>query len=151
MKGGGRVLLIGAGPFKASPMSFQVAAAGRVIGNQATVLAEHPVFAGFPHEGFCDWQFYDLLNGSSAVLFDDPAIPFEPILEVASSYKLLKKQAAIFELGVGSGSLLVCSLNVRSDDPAGRYLLRNLIKYAASPDFKPTTKVRPESLQATLK
>jgi hypothetical protein len=151
MKSGGRVLLLGSAPFKTAPTSFQVAAAGRVIGNQATVIAEHPIFSEFPHEGFCDWQFYQMLNDGNAIVFDDPRIPFEPVLEIASSYKLLKKQAAIFELAVGNGALLVCSLNLNADDPAGRYLMYKLVKYGSGGQFKPRNQVGPDVLEPMLK
>jgi beta-galactosidase len=151
MKTGGRELLLGPGPFPNSPMSFQVAAAGRVIGNQATIITNHPVFDGFPHDGYCDWQFYQLLSNAAAVVFEDSAVPFDPILEVASSYKLIKKQAAIFELAVGDGALLVCSLNVNGDDPAARHLLSNLIKYACGDGFKPKHAVDPQVLTRSRK
>jgi hypothetical protein len=151
MKTGGRMLLLGPGPFQNSPMSFQAAAAGRVIGNHATIISSHPVFADFPHDGYCDWQFYNLLSNSAAVVFEDAAIPFDPILEVASSYKLIKKQAAVFELAVGDGALLVCSLNVTDDDPAARHLLANLIKYASSDAFAPKNAVNPQVLTRARK
>src|SRR5207248_9665822 len=48
-------------------------------------LPIYPLFSGFGHDGFCDWQFYQMLNDSHVVEFDDKRIPFEPILEVASS------------------------------------------------------------------
>jgi len=143
---GGRVLLLGPGPFASAPTTFQIAPAGRVVGNLATVIAEHPLFCEFPHDGFCDWQFYCLLNDGSAVLFQDERVPFDPILEVASSYKLLRKQGAIFELRVGAGALLVCSLNIGPDDPAGRCLLHHLIRYASGDEFQPQKSIVPEIL-----
>jgi hypothetical protein len=89
-----------------------------------------------------------MLSDGAAVVFDDPRIPFQPIIEVASSYKLLKKQAAIFELGVGEGGLLVCSLNLKSTDPAGQFLRYRLIEYVSGDGFRPSAKVGPELLHA---
>jgi hypothetical protein len=135
---GGRVLLLGHEPFPALPVSFQPACAGRALGNMATAVADHPLMRGFPHDGYCDWQFLHLMEHGAAVVFDDLATPFEPIVEMVSSYKVIRKQAALFECNVGKCRLLVCSFNLdKKDDPATAYLVRRLLGYAAGDAFRP--------------
>ncbi|MBI2844448.1 MAG: hypothetical protein HYX78_13720, partial [Armatimonadetes bacterium] len=114
---GDKVVLLGEGPFPALPTSFDPCPTGRAVGNLATVIADHPALGAFPHEGWCDWQFYPMLTEAGAVVFDDPNLPFNPILEVVSSYKLVRKQANLFELKVGEGKLLVCTMNFDVADP----------------------------------
>jgi hypothetical protein len=137
LDGGGRVLLLGYGPFPMLPTSFQMSVTGRVRGNLATVIQDHPLMRRFPHDGYCDWQFHSMLEGGSAVNFNELAAPFDPIIEVVSSFKLVIKQATLFEWGVGEGRLLVSTMNVDLSVPANAYLLDVMIEYTRSKDFKP--------------
>ena len=137
LKAGAPIVLLGPGPFAALPTSFQPSCAGRANGNLATVIADHPLLNRFPNNGWCDWQFAPLLEGGSAVVFNQLDAPFLPMLEVVSSFKTIRKQGAIFEYNVGDGRLLVCTLNLPEDDPAAQWLKAALAKYAASAQFRP--------------
>jgi len=150
LDGGGRVVLLGAGPFPTLPTTFQIGTPGRASGNLATVIADHALLAGFPHDGYCDWQFARMLEGGSAVVFDDISLPFDPIVEVVSSYKMIHKQACMFEVGVGRGKLLVCTLLLDPADPAGRCMLDSITDYTHGPDFKPRASVSSETIAALL-
>ena len=141
MSEGGRILLLGSGPFPALLTTFQLMTGGRVDGNCATVIYDHPLTRQFPQEGFCDWQFYSMLEGGEAVVFNNLDIPFDPILEVVSSYKLIRRQAGIFELAVGKGGLLVCALNMHNNEPGTVSLYNSMIRYLSSDEFRPKTAV----------
>lgn len=147
---GGRGILIGSKPFPSLPTSFQLAITGRVQGNLATVIEDHPIMNDFPHEGFCDWQFYNMMEGGEAVLFNDLEIPFTPIIEVVSSFKMIRKQASLFELGVGKGKLLVCTLNLTETDPASKYLLQRMISYVKSDKFIPEVTIEANELRKLM-
>ena len=144
---GERMLLLGPGPFPSKVTLFQIACAGRTEGNLATCLHDHPVTRQLPHRGFCDWNFQPMLNQGEAVQFDDLPTPFDPIVEVVSSFKDARKQAALFELRVGRGRLLVCSLGLSPDDPAAAHLLQQCIRYASSPAFDPAASLEPSLLR----
>lgn len=159
MQEGKDVLLLGAEPFRSLPTTFQMALAGRTSGNLATVIHDHPVLKDLPHEGFCGWQFRRLLENGNAVCFEDDSVPFDPIIELASTHKYAIREAALFEFRVLNGRLLVCSLcfdNVsrggvsktewgdprihtkfEKDDPAALWLKNRLIAYAQSAEFDP--------------
>lgn len=143
---GGRGILLGSRPFPALPTSFQLSVTGRVQGNLSTVIEDHPLMKTFPHEGFCDWQFYNMLEGGEAVVFNGLDLPFKPILEMVSSFKLLRKQACIFEICVGKGRLLVSSLNLEETDPAAMFLLNQMLDYAGSDQFRPENAVPLEEI-----
>ena len=118
MERGERVLLLGAGPFKSLPTTYRIGMAGRTSGNYATVVkAGHPALGGFPHDGFCGWQFRRLMEGGRAVQLE-AGVPFDPVIDVASSVKFPIRQAALFEYRVGDGRLLVCSFAFADGDPA---------------------------------
>jgi beta-galactosidase len=148
---GDRVVLLGSKPLSAREMNFQISVAGRPHGNFATVIAKHPLMAQFPHDGYCDWQFYPMLTGAAAVQFDVMPEAIDPIVEIVSSYKRIRRQAVVFEWRVGKGRLLVCSLRLPDSDPAARYFRGRMIDYAASALFQPHITVAPEQLMRLLR
>lgn len=148
LKDGKDVLLFGAEPFVSLPTTFRIALAGRTSGNLATVVRDHRALGAMPHEGFCGWQFGELLEGGKAVCFETDAVPFDPIIEVVSTHKYAVRQAALFEFRVMNGRLLVCSFNVKDTDPAGRWLRSQLISYAKSGAFEPKDSLHEAGLTA---
>ena len=90
-----------------------------------------------PHDGFCGWQFNQLLEGGDAVCFTNDNVPFDPIIEVATTHKYFIRQSAMFEFNVFSGKLLVCTFNFRENDPAASYLKSKILSYAESDLFSP--------------
>ncbi len=148
LEAGKNVLLLGTEPFVSLPASFQMALAGRTSGNLATVIADHPAVEKLPHEGFCGWQFRELLEGGAAVCFETDAVAFDPVIEVVSTHKNAVRQAALFEYAALNGKLLVCTLHFSRKDPAACWLKQQLIRYAGSDAFAPRHAVSAEQLQA---
>jgi len=100
----------------------------------------------FPHEGLCDWQFYSMLEGGTAVVFNDLDIPFDPIIDIASSFKLIYLQSPLFELAIDKGKLLICTLNLDPRDISAKYLLDRILIYAQSEEFAPRNSIKTEDL-----
>ena len=147
---GERVLLLGKGPFKSLRTSFRIGLAGRTSGHYATIIKPgHPALEGMPHEGFCGWQFRRLMQNGAAVQLE-AGVPFDPIIEVASSDKYLIRQAMLFEYKVGEGRLLVCSFAFGANDPAAAWLKARLEAYAASDAFNPKQSLTLEQLRAVI-
>ena len=128
---------------------MRIALAGRNEGDLATVINEHASIDGFAHEGFCSWQFTDMLEGGSSVIFGD-GVPFDPIIEVVSTHKYAVRQAALFEFSALGGKLMVCSLNLDADEPAAKCLLAKLIAYVASDAFDPINTVNEDQLNILM-
>jgi hypothetical protein len=142
LENGGRVILFGTGGLPHRAVEHQIILAGRVRGNLATVINDHPILRGFPHDGWASWQFDNLFNNSAAIVFNDLEVPFDPIIEVVSTYKLVRKQANLFEARVGKGRLLVCTMNMTGDDPGTAFLKDAILRYAADDfRFRPTVKM----------
>ncbi len=148
---GQNTLVLGSSPFAALPLSFRKMMAGRTVGNTATVVYDHPILRGFPHDGWCDLQFYPLMHDASAVVFDDDMpLPFDPIIEVVSSYKIIFKQAALFEFSIGRGRVVVCTLNLSGDDPAQRALLAGIHRYLRNGNYRPCASLTPDTAAILL-
>ena len=150
LKGGEDVVLLGHGPFPALVSTYRIALAGRTRGNLATVINEHPILADLPHEDFCSWQFRTLLEGAYPVAFVGEEVPFDPIIEVVSTHKNVIRQAALFELSVCSGRLIVCGFNFDESDPCALWLKSEIIKYAKSDAFNPKNKVGEREIRALM-
>ena len=148
---GERLVLMGSGGLPSLPTTYQIMTGGRPVGNNATVLYDHPILRGFPHQGFCDWQFYSMMQGGEAVVFEEPEIPFVPIAEIVSGYKLIRKQASLFEWQVGEGLLVVCTFRMNESDPAAVYLREQILRYAASETAPAGEKVSPETLRRLIR
>jgi len=150
MEAGETVVLFGAGPFRYLPATFQCGLPGRTAGNAATVIkTDHPALGDFPHEGFCGWQFRHLMENAKAVQLE-AGIPFDPVIDVASSVKVPVKQSFLFEYTVGRGRLLVCSLHFTDDDPAASYLRSQIVSYAVSKKFNPSVRLTQQQLHAVI-
>jgi hypothetical protein len=150
MAAGEKVLLLGKGPFKALSSTYRIALAGRPSGDLATVIkADHPALEGMPHEGFCGWQFRRLMEGGHSVQLE-AGVPFDPIIDVASSAKYVIRQSSLFEYRIGEGRLLVCSFKFNDADPAAKWFKERLVCYAASDRFAPRCSLSPEQLAAVI-
>ena len=147
---GKKVLLLGSEPFVSLPTTFRIALAGRCSGNLATVISDHPIFEDMPHDGFCGWQFGNLMEKGNAVCFECENVPFNPIVEVVSTHKFAIKQSALFEFDAMGGKLLVCSFNFNENDPAANWLKNKLVSYMNSDKFSPADSMDANQLDALI-
>ena len=101
-----------------------------------------------PNDGFCGWQFWEMIEGGKAISFETDKVPFNPIIEVVSTHKYAIKQAALFEFNVGEGKLLVCSLKLKDSDPAAVWFKNELISYASGDSFNHECTITADELRA---
>lgn len=138
VEAGASALVLNPFDMKITPLSYTKMLAGRTIGNTATVVYDHPALNGFPHEGWCDLQFFTSFEGACSVVFDeDMPLTFQPIIEIVSSYKMIFKQAALFEFAYGKGKIMVCTLQINGSAPAQLALKHSIITYMNSKNFQP--------------
>jgi hypothetical protein len=147
---GERFLIYGAEPFDHEAASFQISLAGRTNGHLATAINKHPLTDVFLHNGFLDERFEAALNGAKAVILDSPELPFEPIIEIATSYKNAHREALLFEYRVGNGKLMICSLNLSDKDPLSLFLKAEIERYTESERFEPKISLTIDQLSKIL-
>ena len=126
------------------------------IRSTGTFIEDHPALDGFPHDGFCAYQFYRLF-GDAVEALDitergsvereklTPIVwglcgDYDPALksdwsQPRNRWKLYR-HGILCEGRVGSGRVLVCCLRVldgvRNGQPEAGYLLDCLVDYALS-------------------
>ena len=109
----------------------------------------HPALANFPTDSHADWQWWDLLKNSCSLILDSTPPEFKPVVQMIDTYGRNHKLGNLLEAQVGTGRLMVCSIDL-SSDLANRIvaaqLRRSLVDYIASPQFAP----RQELMVATL-
>ena len=139
--GGGDVLLLGSTPFPANQTRYQMGVAGRAHMNLATVIKDHASLAYIPHDGWCDWQFQQLLEGGECVEFNKFPVEFDPIVEVVSSYKYIRLQSSMWEAQTEGGRLFAVSFHLNPEDPATEALLDGVLEYVQSEEFQPKVRM----------
>ena len=99
----------------------------------------HPVFKDFPTGNFADWQWWDILNNSTAMELNGIE-ELTPIIQSIDSYETNSKLGIAFEANVGKGSLFVLAVDIDKEigqRPATAQLLHSVINYMNSADFTP--------------
>ena len=156
LEGGGRVLLLAErSSFERSGESTFFPASGGALG---TLISDHPALKGFPSEGFCDLQFFNLLEGAYAYPLDEWPKEMVPIVGgirttagFLSKAKNLSRVGYVFEAKVGKGKLLVSTLRIRDNFdeayPEAISLFDHLLRYATSQGFEPQFEITQERLR----
>ena len=150
--GGGKVILITPGnayPCTIIETHFQSrwpnSAEGANI--NATIIRDHPLFADFPHDGYCDYQFYNLIGaGGRGIAFRVPD-DVRPIVEV---FHTESRAAYLFEAGVGKGKLLATTFRLADTlgvFPESAYLFSLLLRYADGTIFLPQAQLTPDDIE----
>jgi F5/8 type C domain/Glycosyl hydrolases family 2, sugar binding domain len=111
-------------------------------GTQGLLIdSKHPALADFPTDRHTDWQWWELTRTSTAMAIDAAQPRVTPIVQFIDNFARNSTPAAVFEVAVGKGKLLVCTLDITSDlkaRPVARQLRDSLIAYAASDRFRPS-------------
>jgi hypothetical protein len=114
----------------------------------------HPVFAGFPNEGYSDYQWWEVVTGSQAMVMNDFPAGFRPLVHHIDDWFTNRKLRLLFETKVGNGKLIVCSADITSDldkrHAAGQFR-RSIEQYMASDKFNPVVELNLELIKDLLK
>ena len=158
LRDGGRVWLMAErGQTQARSEVAFFPAAGGALG---TMLRDHPALLGFPHEGFADLQFYNLMDGAVPLPLDrwkglQPIVGgIRTTAGFLSKSKDLSRVGYVFEVKVGTGRLLVTTLRFREhfDEayPEAISLFDRLLRYVTSAAFAPATEASTDELKILL-
>ena len=150
LSSGKSLVALGKTPFVTNPTDFQISVAGRTGGNLATVINNHPLTQELSHEGFCSWQFCQLMKDGAAVCFADNNMQFEPIIEMVSTHKCFVKQAAMFEFKALGGKMFVCSFAFHENDPCAMWLKDQILKYVQGIEFAPAVEYAETELESLI-
>lgn len=151
LEAGGRVFLLDPEPvFQVEKTNFRLSSWDGG-GPSGTIFdPNHPALSAMPSEGWCDLQFYTLIQGSKAVTLDSLPAKVRPLVRCIDRPTRLANRAYLFEVAVGRGKLLVSGFNfaraLSDDDPGAVFFFDQLIRYALGPGFVPEASLRTDAL-----
>ncbi|MGP8260851.1 MAG: sugar-binding domain-containing protein [Acidobacteriaceae bacterium] len=103
--------------------------------------ANHPALAGFPTESNCDWQWIDLAGDARALNLDALPAALQPIVQPIDDWNRNWKLGLLYECSVGSGKLLVCSIDLTTARKGAPSLRQSILDYMASEAFHPKVEI----------
>jgi Glycosyl hydrolases family 2, TIM barrel domain/Glycosyl hydrolases family 2 len=116
----------------------------------AMIDAQAPVFADFPTDPWTNWQWWELLHRSFAINLEDVPVKMAMPFRFVDKFNRNALPAAIFEARVGSGKLLVCTLDISNHLATrivARQLRRSILDYMSGNRFQPSAQLSPAELR----
>jgi len=101
---------------------------------------KHPVFKDFPTEAHSNWQWWDPVSHSQAMILDSFSAKLKPLIQPIDTWFENRRLALLFESKTGGGKLVVCSIdlkNITDDRPVSKQLLLSILNYMNSKSFNP--------------
>ena len=105
---------------------------------------KHPVFKDFPTEDHSNWQWWDPVSHSQAMILDSFPAKLKPLIQPIDTWFENRRLALLFESKTGGGKLVVCSIdlkNITDDRPVSKQLLLSILNYMNSKSFNPRVEV----------
>ncbi len=110
---------------------------------------EHPALSEFPTEYHSNWQWWDAMSHSNAIVLDEFSPELKPIVRVIDDWFKNRRLALVFEAKVGKGKLIVSGIDLHTnlkDRPEAQQILYSLKKYMASDHFDPEVELDAKSI-----
>jgi hypothetical protein len=105
---------------------------------------KHPLFKDFPTEYHSNWQWWDPLSHSQAMILDGFPANLKPIIQPIDTWFENRRLALAFETKTGGGKLMVCSIDMSgslNDRIVTKQLKLALLNYMNSEAFCPVNEV----------
>ncbi len=115
---------------------------------------EHPVFAHFPTDSHSDWQWWELIHGSAAMVLDKLPPKLRPLIQPIDTWFENRRLGLLFEARLLGGKLMVCSMELGSDLDrriVARQMRHSVLTYMAGESFDPKHDVTPDQVRALLR
>jgi len=105
---------------------------------------EHPVFNEFPTEYHSNWQWWDPVTHSQAMILNDFPADLRPLIQPIDTWFENRRLALAFEGKAGRGKLVVCSIDledITEERIVSKQLLFSVLKYMNSNKFNPRNEI----------
>ncbi|MEO8414954.1 MAG: sugar-binding domain-containing protein [Ginsengibacter sp.] len=115
---------------------------------------ENPALKEFPTQYHSNYQWWDAMSHSDAILLDSVAKNIKPIVRVIDDWYSAKPLGLLFECKVGKGRLLFAGIDLISDKesrPEAKQLLQSLATYMEGDQFRPSITVSMAKIESLFK
>ena len=109
----------------------------------------HPVFRAFPTRFHSDWQWWELIRGSAAMVLDDLPPGLRPLVQPIHTWFEARRLGLLFEARVHGGRLMVCSMDLESDledRHVARQMRHSILRYMETEAFDPPGELTSEQV-----
>lgn len=141
---GGNVVWMMTEPSAVKGVPFLPASGGAV----GTLIKQSGELGNFPHDDFCDLQFFNVLDGASPISLDAWPAELTPVIGAIrtksaflSAQKDLSRVGYIVEVNADGGKILITApgmwKHLDSAHPDVVYLFDQLLRYTSSQRFEP--------------
>jgi hypothetical protein len=105
---------------------------------------KHPIFKDFPTEYHSNWQWWDPVTHSQAMIINDFPAELKPLIQPIDTWFENRRLALAFETKTHGGKLMVSSIdldNLTDDRVVSEQLKSSMLKYMNSQTFDPQVEV----------
>ena len=114
---------------------------------------EHPLFSDFPAEYHSNWQWWDPVTHSQAMILDGFPSNLKPLVQMIDDWFENRRLGLLFEAKCGNGKIIVCSINLTdtiNKRPPSRQLLSSMLNYMNREAFNPDVEVDARKIEELL-
>jgi hypothetical protein len=104
----------------------------------------HPFFKDFPTESHSNWQWWDPVSHSQAMILDGFPANLRPLIQPIDTWFENRRLALAFEGKTNGGKLMVCSIDMKeisADRLVSKQLLLSILNYMNSESFNPQIEI----------
>jgi hypothetical protein len=115
---------------------------------------DHAIFAHFPTEAHSNWQWWELIHGSAAMILDDLPSQLRPLIQPIDTWFEARRLGLLFEATVNGGKLMISSMDLHSnlaERHVARQLRHSLLHYLQSDQFSPNVELTVDQVKRLLR
>jgi len=112
---------------------------------------KNPALADFPTEYYSNWEWWDAMTHSNAIILSDFSQKLRPIVRVIDDWVTNRPLGLLLEARAGKGRIIVSGVDLLTNAekrPEAQQLLYSLKKYMTGKSFHPKTMIDIEKLKA---
>ena len=111
-------------------------------GNTGTIVISHPMLGDFPHDNFCDLQFYRMIAEYPPIdLYPFGTLKQEPVIRSFSTCFKMYSLGYLAEFSYKKGHIIITSMNLTQNLPEAGYLLSQIIQYLGNTYLPPENSI----------
>ncbi len=115
---------------------------------------EHPALELFPTEYHSNWQWWDALSHSDAIILNDFPVELKPIVRIIDDWVTNRRLALLFEAKIGKGKILISGadlVNYLETGTEAVQLKASLLNYMKGNKFNPSVELSTNQINKILK
>jgi hypothetical protein len=115
---------------------------------------QHPLYSEFPTGYHSNWQWWDPVTHSRAMILDQLPKDLAPLIQPIDTWFENRRLGLLFEANVAGGRLMVCSIELQKDmdqRPVSRQLLGSILNYMNSDQFDPAVTLTPDLVRMIMR